>query len=65
MPLLEKTAISAGDCRIVGLASRDLVAELTHGTMVSAIEIKPDQLKHVSTQTWTMSLTRITPVTVI
>ena len=65
MPLLEKTAISAGDGRVFGLASRDLVAGLTHGTMVSAIEIEPDQLKHVSTQTWTMSLTRITPVTVI
>ena len=35
------------------------------GTIVSAIEIIPDLIKHASTQTWMMHLIRMKPITVI
>ena len=61
---IRKAAIAAGDSRIIGLASRDLVAAKAW-YHVSAIEIIPDLIKHASIHTWMISLTRMKPSTVI
>ena len=39
--------------------------QLQHGTIVSAVEIMHDLIKHASTQTWMMNLIRMKPITAI
>ena len=52
---IRKAAVATGDSRIIGLASRDLVAA---EAWYPAIEIITDQIKQGRIQTWKVSLTQ-------